>query len=203
MVKRYSLFFPPLKIENNFNVLYVVKMIIIKELQDKCIAGVKSKPMEPFSIAKGETIAIDISYSLYALTGGPKNALCQTCDLPYDPNDIIITLESQHMLLTNNSISPICMFNGFRYPMKSITHVSRASNKFKAASLLKQFYKIGKMPSNEVSDGDHYEAMKNRKIISILNNWILSLVTDWIRINDTNYMCTPFEVEWQCIYLEK
>ena len=61
MVKQYSLFSPPLKIENNFNVLYVVKTMTIKELWDKCIAGVKSEPIEPFSIAKGETIAIDIS----------------------------------------------------------------------------------------------------------------------------------------------
>ena len=62
--------------------------------------------------------------------------------------------------------------------MKSITHASKASNKFKAVSLLKQFCEIGKMPNNEVSDGDHHEAMKNRKIISTSNNWILSLVTD-------------------------
>ena len=72
----------------------------IKELWDKCIAGVKSKPMEPFSIAKGETIAIDISCWLCALTCRPKNALCQTCDPPYAPNDVIVTLGSWHKLLT-------------------------------------------------------------------------------------------------------
>ena len=64
----------------------------IKELWDKCIAGVKSKPMEPFSIAKGETIAIDISCWLCALTCKPKNALCQTYDPPYAPNGVVVTL---------------------------------------------------------------------------------------------------------------
>ena len=42
--------------------------MIIKELWNKCIVGVKSKPMELFSIAKGETIAIDISCWLHAFT---------------------------------------------------------------------------------------------------------------------------------------
>ena len=67
-------------------------------------------------------------------------------------------------------MSSICVLDGCRHPMKSITHISRASNKFKAASLLKQFCEIGKMPNNEVSDRDHNEAMKNRKLISIPNN---------------------------------
>ena len=51
------------------------------------------------------------------------------------------------------------------------------------------------MPDNDVSDRDHHEAMKNRKTMSTSNNWILSLVSDWMKMNDVNYICAPFKAE--------
>ena len=45
-------------------------------------------------------------------------------------------------------------------------------------------------------------SMKNIKKITHRSNELTNLVIKWMVSKDIKYVCAPFEVEWQCVYLE-
>ena len=47
------------------------------------------------------------------------------------------------------------------------------------------------------------KSVKNAKTIDVTDDEIISLVVEWLKKNNINFMYAPFEGEWKCVFLEK
>ena len=46
-------------------------------------------------------------------------------------------------------------------------------------------------------------AMKNMKKIASRTNELINMVKNWMVENSIDYICSPFEAEWQCAHMEQ
>ena len=167
----------------------------VKDLWKHGVPGVKKKPPVNFETAKGSKIGIDISTMLCPLCKEPRSALLMTCLLPHPPTDVVDTLAQYHNLMIENEITPCYVLEGCKHPMKLHTHQERMKIKTKAIDKLNAFYELGKDPNKELTDEDHCESMKNVKIIASPNNEMLSLVIEWMMLNNVWFFGSPLEGE--------
>ena len=80
--------------------------------------------------------------------------------------------------MIENQINPCYVLEGCKHPMKFHTHQERLKIKTDATEKWSAVYEMGKDANKELSDEDHWESMKNAKLIASPNNETLSLVID-------------------------
>ena len=88
--------------------------------------------------------------------------------------------------------------------MKADSIASRVDERNTANDALHAFYECRKVLDEILTDDDHNDnaAMRNMKTITSRINELMNLVKIWMKSNNIDCMCAPFEVEWQCMHLE-
>ena len=86
--------------------------------------------------------------------------------------------------------------------MKVDSIASRFDKRNIAKDALHVFYECGKVPDEILTDDDHNAAMRNMKPMTYRTNELMNLVKNWMKSNNVDCMCTPSQVEWQCMHLE-
>ena len=97
--------------------------------------------------------------------------------------------------MIKNNVVPCYVFDGAKNGVKSTTHANRSDNRSKAKIALDLFCERGKDISVEISDEERSIAMRNTKVIATPNLNVLKLVTDWMKKEDVEHFCAPFEAE--------
>ena len=72
--------------------------------------------------------------------------------------------------MIKNKITPYCVFDEKKHPMKSDTHSDRSEKRFKSKNVLASFCDRGKINSNKLTADDCNEAMKCIKTLTFLTS---------------------------------
>ena len=94
----------------------------IKHLWDEAMPGVKRKPTVSFNVAKNKRIAIDVNCWLCGSCTKTPNAMSLTFAPPCTPTDLINILSSWNNALLKHNMTPCCVFDDCRHPIKRNTN---------------------------------------------------------------------------------
>ena len=92
-------------------------------------------------------------------------------------------------------MTPCCVFEGSKHPMKINTHLDRLKRRQDTENSINAFYERGKNASIEVSAEERLGALKHVKTTSCPNVHVLSGVIDWMKNNDVACASAPCEAE--------
>lgn len=65
---------------------------------------------------------------------------------------------------------------------------------------MNEFYTKG-LAGESISDEERDEALKRMKEASVVSPELVSTVVDRMREDNIEFLCAPFEAEWQCVAL--
>jgi 5'-3' exonuclease len=170
------------------------------DLWTKLLQNVK-KHKAPLSTLNGSTVAVDISIWLHQILGIiDEVAINVQMHPPYQPVRLVREMKRRHKILVDAGLKTIYVFDGRRHSMKDVARENRDSPLESARKWLNEFYSKG-LAGESISDEERDEALKRMKEATEVSPELVSMVVDWMREENIQFLCAPFEAEWQCVAL--
>ncbi len=167
------------------------------------VKDITKNPYKSLDTLQNKTVGVDLSVWIHQIISTSPVYLKLCFDKPRKVEEVLNFISKHVNILQKYGITIIPVLDGKEHGMKKIALQKRNKTRQTCKSGIESFFQKCFHNPEQITDKDRSDFERYMKGVVGRSDELTAMILNWFRKENINFICAPFEAEWQLVYLEK